>query len=87
MAKLIFANTGEEKELVDGSPLSEACEEAGVPLACNEGICGVCAIEVVEGMKNLSPFTSEEKDFFGEEGKERLACQCRIKGGVVKIKH
>lgn len=85
MAKLIYKNTGEEKELEDGSPIAEACEEAGVPFACTEGICGTCVIEVIEGMENLSDFTQEEKDFLGEQNHERLACQCKIKCGTVKI--
>ncbi len=85
MAKLIFTNTGEEKDLEDGSPLIEACEEAGVPFACTEGVCGTCVIEVSEGMENLSDFTQEERDFLGDMNKERLACQCKIRGGCVKI--
>lgn len=86
MAKLIFENTGEEKELEEGSELHESCEEAGVPFACTEGVCGTCVIEVVEGMENLSDFTQEERDFLGDQNCERLACQCRLKGGCVKIK-
>ncbi len=85
MSKLIFAPTGEEKELIDGSPIAEACEEAGVPFACTEGVCGTCVIEVLEGIENLTPFTQEEKDFLGEQDKERLACQCKIRSGCVKI--
>ncbi len=85
MAKLIFKPTGEEKEIEDDSPLQEACEEAGVPFACTEGVCGTCVIEVEEGMENLSDFTQEERDFLGDQDKERLACQCRIKRGNVKI--
>ncbi len=85
MAKLIFETNGEEKELEEGSPIQEACEEAGVPFACTEGVCGTCVIEVTEGMENLSDFTQEEKDFLGEPNRERLACQCKIKDGCVKI--
>ncbi len=85
MGKLIFSHTGEEVEIEDGSPLHECCEEAGVPFACTEGVCGTCVIEVVEGMENLSPFTQEEKDFLGDQERERLACQCKIKGGCVKL--
>lgn len=86
MAKLIFADTKEEKELEDGSGIAQECEEAGVPFACTEGICGTCVIEIVEGMENLSEFTQEERDFLGEPGHERLACQCKINGGCVKVK-
>lgn len=84
MAKLIFSNN-EEKDIPDGSPIIECCEEAGVPFACTEGVCGTCVVEVTEGMENLSEYTQEERDFLGEPGKERLACQCKIKGGCVKL--
>jgi ferredoxin len=87
MAKLIFQNTGEEKDLPEGESLHEHCEEAGVPFACTEGVCGTCVIEVVEGMEHLSPLTQEEKDFLGEQDRERLACQCKLQGGCVKIKY
>jgi len=81
MGKLIFDNTGEERELDDESPIQEICEEAGVPFACTEGVCGTCVIEVVDGMDQLSDFTQEEKDFLGDQDRERLACQCKIRGG------
>ncbi|MES2122341.1 MAG: 2Fe-2S iron-sulfur cluster-binding protein [Chlamydiota bacterium] len=87
MAKLIFENTGEEKELDDLQPIQECCEEAGVPFACTEGVCGTCVIQVVHGMENLSDFTQEEQDFLGDPNDERLACQCKIRGGCVKIKY
>lgn len=85
MARLVFENSGEERTLEDGESIIEACEEQGVPFACTEGVCGTCVIEVVDGMENLSPFTQEEKDFLGEQDKERLACQCKMRGGCVKI--
>ena len=84
MAKLIV-NDEDEIEIADGERIKEACEEAGIPFACEEGICGTCVIEVDEGMENLSEFTEEEEDFLGDEGNERLACQCKIKGGCVKV--
>jgi len=86
MAKLIFENTEEEVELPDGSLITEVCEEAGVPIACAEGVCGTCVIEVTSGMENLSEFNQAEADFLGELNNERLACQCKIKKGTVKIK-
>jgi ferredoxin len=86
MGKLIFEHSGEEKELPDNEPIATTCEEAGVPFACTEGVCGTCVIEVTEGMQNLSPFTQEEQDFLGELKHERLACQCKLLGGCVKIK-
>lgn len=86
MAKVIFDHNGEQLELPDGSLIAETCEEAGVPFACTEGVCGTCVIEVKEGQENLSKPTQEEEDFLGEGTcDERLACQCKIKGGEVKI--
>ncbi len=88
MAKLIFEDTGEEANLEDGSSITEACEEAGVPFACTEGVCGTCVIEVNDPkeMENLSEFTEAEQDFLGDMEHERLACQCKIKQGKVKIR-
>jgi ferredoxin len=86
MAKIIFENTREEIDVPDGSPITEACEEAGVPIACAEGVCGTCVIEVTSGMENLSEFNQAEADFLGELDCERLACQCKIKRGTIKIK-
>ncbi len=86
MAKLKFITTDEEVELPDGSPIQEVCEEAGIPFACTEGVCGTCVIEVNAGMENLSEPTQEEIDFLGDDTQEeRLACQCKIKNGEVSI--
>ena len=85
MAKLIFTHLNKTVEIPDNSSIQPACEEEGVPFACSEGICGTCVVKVVEGMENLSSFTEAEKDFFGEMDEDRLACQCKIKKGTVKI--
>lgn len=86
MAKLIFDHNEEEIELNDGAAIAEACEEAGVPFACTEGVCGTCVIEIKDGKENLTDPTQEEQDFLGGGTcAERLACQCKIKQGSVKI--
>ena len=85
MPKLIVQDTKEEFELAEGETIQPFCEEAGVPFACTEGVCGTCVIEVTEGMNNLTDFTQEEEDFLGEKAEERLACQCKIKEGTVTI--
>ena len=85
MAELVFENTEEEKIIPDGESIIEACEEQGVPFACTEGVCGTCVIEVSEGMENLTEFTQEEEDFLGDMDRERLACQCKIRCGKVKV--
>ena len=87
MAKLMFENTNEEFDVEDNSSIIEPCKKVGIPFACNgEGVCGSCLIEVIEGKENLSEFTQAEEDFLGEMEKERLACQCKIKTGTVKLK-
>ena len=86
MAKLVFEDNNEEIEVKDGERIQPACEEAGIPFACTEGICGTCVIEVTKGMENLSPYTQEEEDFLGEQDTERLACQCKIQKGLVNVK-
>jgi ferredoxin len=86
MAKLVFVENCETIEVPDGAPIVDACEQAGVPIACSEGVCGACVIEVIEGMEHLSNLSEAEADFLGESGNERLACQCRVNQGTVKIK-
>ncbi len=86
MGSIIF-NDDEEVEVTEGESIKACCEEAGIPFACEEGLCGTCVIEVEEGMEHLSEFTQEESDFLGDKGCERLACQCKMKGsGRVKVK-
>ncbi|MFQ5729363.1 MAG: 2Fe-2S iron-sulfur cluster-binding protein [Waddliaceae bacterium] len=86
MAKLRFENSDDVVGLPDNSLIAEVCEEAGIPLACTEGVCGTCVVEVKNGKENLSEPTQEEEDFLGEGCcEERLACQCKIKQGEVTI--
>lgn len=87
MPKLIFEHNDEEIELEEGAAIAEYCEEEGVPFACTEGVCGTCLIEITAGEENLSPPTQEEEDFLGEGCRdERLACQCKIGKGDVKVR-
>lgn len=87
MAKLKFLTTHEEVELEDGASIAEVCEEAGIPFACTEGVCGTCIVEVVSGAENLSEPTQAEIDFLGETGvkRERMCCQCKINSSTVEI--
>jgi len=86
MAKLILTNDGQEEELQDGSEIKDACEEKfNIPFGCKDGICGTCRIKVDEGNENLTDKNEKEEDMFPEEPDVRLACQCRIKSGTVKI--
>ena len=82
MAKLII--DGVEHEIEDGTCIDEVCENEGIPFSCNSGVCGTCQIEVLEGAENLNELNEEEEDL-GMDRNNRLSCQCKIVGGVVKI--
>tara|TARA_Y100000310_G_C20378039_1_gene666696 strand:+ start:395 stop:658 length:264 start_codon:yes stop_codon:yes gene_type:complete len=84
MAKVIMED-GQEREVKDGEKIKDALEEMDVLIACADGTCGVCKIEVLEGMENLSEINEAEKEM-GCENNERLGCQCVIKKGEIKIK-
>lgn len=87
MPTLQFDHNNEEAELQEGEGIAQKCEDAGIPFACTEGVCGTCVIEISEGMENLSEPTQEEKDFLGDDTcGERLACQCKIMKGKVRIR-
>lgn len=83
MAKLIINE--KEHVLPNGTKIAEFCRKEGVALSCNAGVCGSCKIHIVQGKDNLTSLTQEETDF-GMDGRSRLACQCSILGGSVKIK-
>ncbi|RMF06127.1 (2Fe-2S)-binding protein [Candidatus Woesearchaeota archaeon] len=81
----VTTEDGRREEVQDGESIKDACEKLGVPFGCSEGICGACEIEVVEGFENLSDKTQNEEDM-GLEENRRLACQCKIKQGEIKIR-
>jgi len=66
----------------DGESTIAACERLGVPFGCYEGKCGSCEVEVVGGEENLLEKTEEEECMRLPPG-HRLACQCKIKQGIV----
>ena len=75
---------GEEREIADGSPVQEVCEDMGMPFGCTEGLCGTCRCTVVKGMENLGPLNEMESDMGLDDG-ERLACQCVVIAGSVEL--
>lgn len=84
MAKVIMED-GQEKEVKDGDLIRDALEEMGVLIACADGSCGVCKVDILEGKENLNEINEKEKEM-GCEGNERLGCQCKILKGEVKVK-
>lgn len=83
MAKIKAGST--EISLKNRSQIREVCRSLGVAFSCNSGVCGACKIEILNGKENLSNLTQQEKDMEFSD-KERLACQCTIIKGNVKIK-
>lgn len=84
MAKLTIDNA--EHEIADGTQIDAVCEKSGVPFSCNSGVCGTCQIEIVEGAENLGELNQEEIDL-GMDRNNRLACQCKILKGTVKVSY
>jgi ferredoxin len=75
----------QEIEIENNTSLTGPSRDLGVSFGCETGVCGTCIIAVEEGMENLNEKNEKETVFCSEENK-RLACQCKIKSGLVKIK-
>ena len=97
MAKLIREDNfdgkieTEEREVNDNDngDLIDKAEELGIAFGCQDGRCGSCRVEVIEGMDNLTEKSINEDDVLGSgEDSEnyRLMCQCKIKSRLVKIR-
>ena len=80
MARLIIQ--GRTGNVPDGAPIMDTCESLGVHFGCRGGQCGECLITVLEGQENLEPPNTLEQWMRLETG-QRLACQARIRSGVV----
>jgi len=92
MAKLIyidFDNTTKEAEIkeMNKEDLIEKAENLDIPFGCTDGRCASCRVEVLEGKENLTPLNYKEKDLgFTENEPYRLLCQCKLTGGLIKIR-
>jgi ferredoxin len=53
---------------------------------CTRGDCGVCSIEVFEGMENLTKKSKKECETLEKKGLNgdcyRLGCQCTVNGDI-----
>ncbi|MBI4440203.1 (2Fe-2S)-binding protein [Candidatus Woesearchaeota archaeon] len=83
MAKLVYGDI--EKEVGDNSPIRDVCTDIGVPFGCRKGVCGSCAIEIQEGTENLGSKNEKEVKITKGNERVRLACQCSITSGTVRI--
>jgi len=75
---------GQTTEVNGGDSLIAPCQELGIAFGCTQGRCGTCRVTVLEGMENLTDRTDAEIEM-GLDDDERLACQCKIQGGTVKL--
>ena len=88
MHKVVISTTGESFLLPHDSHLSDAAELqlAGLTFGCRQGMCGICVIEVLDGAERMSRPDQRESDFLEflghEPGRNRLACQCRLRGDI-----
>lgn len=88
MAKVTFHTDHKTIEVVSGTSLQEAVDQAqaSLPFGCRLGSCGTCRCFIVKGEQNLNAKTQSEQDLFATltavAVNERLACQCLIYGDV-----
>jgi len=93
MAKIKFLTDRKEIEIPDGTRVVKACEQAkaSLPFGCTEGFCGTCTMIVREGLENLSPPTSKERERLGDftlkHEPKRLACQSAVLKGTVAFEN
>lgn len=88
MHKVHISGSGETIALPHNAHLSDAAElqVSGLVFGCRAGACGICVIEVLDGLQNLSEAEEGETWFLESLGHpepgKRLACQCRLRGDV-----
>lgn len=85
MARIVNVDNGKEVELDDGERVKDSCKKIGIPFGCEDGKCGTCAVEIVEGKENLGELNKKEKDM-GMDENWRLCCQCCVKKWIVKVR-
>jgi ferredoxin len=90
-AKLTFTDVALTVNVPAGTRIIEISEKigSGITYGCREGECGTCITRIVEGQENLSEPSALEtrvlKDNLAGRN-DRLACQCQVLGGVVKVR-
>jgi ferredoxin len=92
MSTITFAKENKEIVIALGSNLREKAVQNGIDMYTFKGKmmncggygqCGMCKIEILEGIENLSPRTDfEEKKLKNKPDSFRLACQTIVNGPV-----
>ena len=90
-AKLTFTDVALTVNVPSGTRIIEISEKigSGITYGCREGECGTCLTHVIEGSENLSEPSVLEIRVLRENlagRNDRLACQCQVLGGAVKVR-
>jgi len=84
-----FEPSGASVRVPPGTPLIDAAERAGLPVAQSCGrwaVCGWCRMEILEGLENLSPADDVEQRLAVRQRfapNVRASCQATVLGDVV----
>ncbi|SDF98387.1 2Fe-2S iron-sulfur cluster-binding protein [Alloyangia pacifica] len=90
-SQLTFTDVDLTVTVPAGTRIIEISEKigAGITYGCREGDCGTCLTHVVEGAEHLSEPSALELRVLKENlagHSDRLACQCQVLGGAVKVR-
>ncbi|WP_226625238.1 2Fe-2S iron-sulfur cluster-binding protein [Alloyangia pacifica] len=90
-SQLTFTDVDLTVTVPAGTRIIEISEKigAGITYGCREGDCGTCLTHVVEGAEYLSEPSALELRVLKENlagHSDRLACQCQVLGGAVKVR-
>ena len=86
MAKVTWQRLQITLNIPNGCDFQDAAlryPEMPIKFGCRQGNCGVCAIEIVSGMENLTRRTPEETATINKKklsDRHRLGCQCAPNG-------
>lgn len=90
-ARVTFSDVAITVNIPAGTRIIEVSEKvgSGIIYGCREGDCGTCMTHVESGVENLSEPSVLESKVLKENlagRNDRLACQCQILGGDVKVR-
>ncbi len=91
VAKLTFADVAVTVNVPAGTRIIEISEKvgAGITYGCREGECGTCLTRIESGAEHLSEPSVLEQRVLKETlagTADRLACQCQVLGGDIKVR-
>ncbi|MGF1659250.1 MAG: 2Fe-2S iron-sulfur cluster-binding protein [Rubrimonas sp.] len=90
-AQLTFTDVALTVTVPSGTRIIEISEKigSGITYGCREGDCGACLTHVIAGAEHLSEPSALERRVLKENlagHADRLACQCQVLGGAVKVR-